>query len=173
MDILEHKSSIGIKIIDALNAFIGNLILRAKQNYYRKKLHVEKLDIHFPVFISSFENLKIGENCAINAFVHIWANETVTIGNNSMLAAHVQLATSTHDYNHRPYRDKRIDRPITIGNNVWVGGGAIILPGVTIGDNSVIGAGSVVTKDIPENSLAYGVPAKVVKVLANNSARNI
>ncbi|HEX7757448.1 MAG TPA: DapH/DapD/GlmU-related protein, partial [Niabella sp.] len=54
-------------------------------------------------------------------------------------------------------------QPVTIGNNVWVGGNATILPGVTIGDNCVIGAGSVVTKDIPANSLAVGNPARVIR----------
>lgn len=156
-----------MRIIDVLLALAGKWILRVKRYYYRKKLKVKKLDIYFPIFISNIENLEIGENCAINSFVHIWSNEKVTIGNNSMIAAHVQLTTSSHDYNHRPYRDRRVDSPISIGNNVWVGGGAIILPGVTIGDNSVIGAGSVVTKNIPENSLAYGVPAKVIKILKN------
>jgi maltose O-acetyltransferase len=54
-------------------------------------------------------------------------------------------------------------KPVTIGNNVWIGGGAIICPGVSIGDNCTIGAGSVVTKDIPSNSIAVGNPCKVIK----------
>jgi len=56
----------------------------------------------------------------------------------------------------------QITAPVTIGNNVWIGGGSIILPGVTIGDNVTIGAGSVVTKSIPDNMLAYGNPCKVI-----------
>jgi len=54
-------------------------------------------------------------------------------------------------------------RPVTIGNNVWLGAGAIVLPGVTIGDGSVIGAGSVVTKDVPSNVLAFGAPCRVIR----------
>ena len=58
---------------------------------------------------------------------------------------------------------KLITAPITIGNNVWIGGGVIVLPGVTIGENSIIGAGSVVTKDIPANCLAFGNPCNIVR----------
>lgn len=149
------------KIIESLL----NIPLKLKKYYYKRKFKVKHLDIYFPIFINSYENINIGENCAINAFVHIWANENVTIGNNSLIASHVQICTSTHDYNHHPYRDKRIDSPIKIGNNVWIGSGAIILPGISIGNNSVIGAGSLVTKNIPENCIAYGVPARVAKKL--------
>ena len=60
-------------------------------------------------------------------------------------------------------RDRTRTAPVIIGNNVWIGGGAIILPGVTIGDNVVIGAGSVVTKDIPSNTIAYGSPCQVIR----------
>jgi maltose O-acetyltransferase len=160
-----------MKVIDALIAFIVNQTMNARRSYYKRKLCVKKLNIYFPIAISNTNNLILGENCSIAPFVQIWANEMVTIGENTAIAAHVQITTSTHDYHHRPYRSKRIDMPIIIGKNVWIGGGAIILPGVTIGDNAVVGAGSVVTKNIPENSLAYGMPAKIIKHLpcdANN-----
>jgi maltose O-acetyltransferase len=76
----------------------------------------------------------------------------------------VQLLTPTHPLEPRPRRDKlEAARPITIGDNVWIGGGAIVCPGVTIGDNSVIGAGSVVTRDIPADVVALGSPARVVR----------
>lgn len=166
---MKQTDSIRLKILDRLAERIGNYILEVKRNYYRRKLHVEKLNIYFPVFISNLENLKLGENCAIASFVHIWSIELVHIGENTAIAAHVQITTSTHDYNHRPYRNRRIDKPVTIGKNVWIGSGAIIMPGVTIGDNSVIGAGSVVTKNIPEDTLAYGVPARIIKKLTTNS----
>ena len=158
-----------MKVFDVLVAVIANQLLKARRSYYKRKLGVKRLDIYFPVFISDINNLRIGENCSIAPFVQIWANETVQIGENTAIAAHVQITTSTHDYSHRPYRNKRIDLPITIGNNVWIGGGAIILPGVTIGDNAVIGAGSVVTKNIPESTLAYGTPARVVRQLSCDS----
>jgi maltose O-acetyltransferase len=78
----------------------------------------------------------------------------------------VQLLTPTHPVEPQPRRDRlEAAKPITIGDNVWLGGGAIVLPGVTIGDNTVIGAGAVVTKDIPANSVAVGNPARVVRVI--------
>jgi acetyltransferase-like isoleucine patch superfamily enzyme len=154
-----------MNIIDILIARLADLLFYMKRSYYKRRLHVKKLDIYFPIFISDTNNLTIGENCSIAPFVQIWANDKIYIGENTAIAAHVQITTSTHDYHHRPYRNKRIDMPITIGKNVWIGGGAIILPGVIIGDNAVIGAGSVVTKNIPENTLAYGVPAKIIKQL--------
>jgi maltose O-acetyltransferase len=157
---------LAMKIIDLLVLLIANQIMKARRSFYRRRLRVKTLDIYFPVFISDTNNLRIGENCSIAPFVQIWANDLIHIGENTAIAAHVQITTSTHDYHHRPYRNKRIDMPITIGKNVWIGGGAIILPGVTIGDNAVIGAGSVVTKDIPENTLAFGTPAKVIKQLS-------
>lgn len=76
------------------------------------------------------------------------------------------MLTPTHPLEPQPRRDKlEAARPITIGDNVWIGGGAVVLPGVTIGDNSVIGAGAVVTKDVPANVVAVGNPARVVRSL--------
>lgn len=84
------------------------------------------------------------------------------------IGEHTLIGPNTHIYTacHSLVPDERISdiefgKPVTIGKNVWIGGNCTILPGVTIGDNSVIGAGSVVTKDIPNNSIAVGNPAKV------------
>ncbi|MBQ9598477.1 MAG: sugar O-acetyltransferase, partial [Clostridia bacterium] len=74
------------------------------------------------------------------------------------------IATLNHDLNPEK-RQSLIPSPVKIGSNVWIGAGSTILPGVTIGDNSVIGAGSVVTKDIPENVVAVGSPARVIKAV--------
>lgn len=135
---------------------------RWRTEYYRTLFGVKNLDLYHPVFIGNPSNMKLGENVAINAFVHIWANAPVEIGDNTMIASHVQITTSTHDYSVHPMRSKRIDLPVKIGSNVWIGSGAIIFPGVTIGDDSVIGAGALVNKDIPSGSIAYGLPAQVV-----------
>ena len=101
----------------------------------------------------------------------------ITIGSNVLIAPNVQLYTATHpiDLDERlaPFETedgiKRVRRtyalPITIEDGCWIGGGVIILPGITIGYGSVIGAGSVVTKDIPDDSIAVGNPAKVIKNL--------
>ena len=104
-------------------------------------------------------------------------NNYITIGNNVLIAPNVQLYTATHpvsaserfvedwDENSGELFFRTRALPITIGNDVWIGGGVIVLPGVTIGDNCVIGAGSVVTRSIPSNSLVVGNPCQVVKTI--------
>ena len=79
-----------------------------------------------------------------------------------MIAAHTVITTLTHDKGAKIYRESIQRKPITIGNNVWIGSGVIILPGVAIGDNAIIGAGAVVTKDINANKIAVGIPAKII-----------
>lgn len=143
--------------------YLKNYLNKIKIKYYKTQFKVNMLDMYFPVFIENTQNVILGENVSINAFVHIWANAQVEIGENTMIASHVQITSSTHDYNVYPMRSHRIDKPVKIGKNVWLGSGVIIFPGVSIGDNSVIGAGSLVNSDIPPNSIAYGMPAKVMK----------
>lgn len=88
----------------------------------------------------------------------------IEIGDNVMLAPNVQIYTAYHPIDAQ-LRNSGIEygSPIKIGDNVWIGGGVIITPGITIGDNVVIGAGSVVTKDIPPNTVAVGNPCRVIK----------
>jgi maltose O-acetyltransferase len=88
----------------------------------------------------------------------------VTIGDDVQIGPNVQLLTPTHPVAAGPRRDKwEAALPITIGDNVWLGGGAIVLPGVTIGADSVVGAGAVVTRDLPANVVAVGNPARVIR----------
>jgi maltose O-acetyltransferase len=90
----------------------------------------------------------------------------ITIGDDVQIGPNVQLLTATHPVEPEPRRAKwESARAITIGNNVWLGGGAIICPGVTIGDNTVVGAGAVVVRDLPANVVAVGNPAKVIRTL--------
>lgn len=90
----------------------------------------------------------------------------VTIGNNVLFGPSVQIYTATHPISAAARRLwLESAKPITIGSDVWVGGGAIICPGVTIGDRSVIGAGSVVTRDIPSDVIVAGHPARVIRAL--------
>jgi maltose O-acetyltransferase len=92
---------------------------------------------------------------------------TVTIGNDVQIGPNVQLLTATHPLEPGPRRDKwEAAQPIVIGDNVWLGGGVIVCPGVSIGANTVVGAGSVVTRDLPANAVAVGSPARVVRQLA-------
>ncbi len=90
----------------------------------------------------------------------------ITIGNDVLIGPNVQLLTPTHPVEPEPRRAKwESAKPITIGDNVWLGGGVIVCPGVTIGDDAVVGAGSVVTRDVPPRSVAVGNPARVIRAL--------
>lgn len=91
----------------------------------------------------------------------------IAIGADVQIGPNVQLLTATHPIEAEPRRAKwEAAKPITIGDNVWLGGGVIVLAGVTIGENTVVGAGAVVTKDLPANVVAVGNPARVVRELA-------
>ena len=143
----------------------------AKQNGIIKKLLAGiKGDFHIeaPFRCDYGYNLSIGKNFYCNYNCIILDCAEVTIGANVMFAPNVSLFTAGHPIHHEP-RNEGLEYAfsITIGNNVWIGGGAIINPGVTIGDNVVIGAGSVVTKDIPSNVVAVGNPCKVVKEITD------
>ena len=96
-----------------------------------------------------------------------------TIGDNPLLGPGVHLYTAEHPID--PERRRSLEetaRPITLGDNVWLGGGVIVLPGVTIGDNTVVGAGSVVTKDLPANVVAVGNPARIIKKISSASEKS-
>jgi maltose O-acetyltransferase len=91
---------------------------------------------------------------------------TVTIGDDVQIGPNVQLLTATHPLAPGPRRDKwEAAQPIAIGDNVWLGGGAIVCPGVTIGENTVVGAGAVVVRDLPADVVAVGNPARVIRQL--------
>ena len=90
----------------------------------------------------------------------------VTIGDDVQIGPNVQLLTATHPLEAGPRRDKwESAAPISVGDNAWLGGGVIVLPGVTVGENTVVGAGSVVVRDLPAGVLAVGSPARVVREL--------
>ena len=109
-------------------------------------------------------NIELGDNFYANFDCVFLDCAKIKIGNNVMIAPGVHIYTATHPLNTQE-RISLIEMayPVTIEDNVWIGGGVIINPGVTIGKNSVIGSGSVVTKNIPENVLAAGNPCKVIK----------
>ena len=114
-------------------------------------------------------NIKVGENFYANHNCVFLDVNTITIGNNVMIGPAVQIYTATHPLEAKKRNSGlELGYPIIIGDNVWIGGGAIIQPGVKIGNNAVIGAGAVVTKDIPANVFAGGNPARVIKEIDNN-----
>ncbi|XBH22260.1 sugar O-acetyltransferase [Jonesiaceae bacterium BS-20] len=117
-----------------------------------------------PFYVDYGENIHIGARTFANYNLVALDVATITIGQDCQIGPNVQLLTPTHPVDPQPRKDKlEAAEPIVIGNNVWLGGGVIVCPGVTIGDNSVIGAGAVVTKDIPANVVAVGNPAKVIR----------
>ena len=106
------------------------------------------------------DNLYINYDCTILDCNHVY------LGNNVLLAPKVQIYTAYHPINPElRLSGKELAAPVTIGDNVWLGGGVIICPGVQIGSNVTIGAGSVVTKDIPDNVVAVGNPCRVIKTV--------
>lgn len=109
-------------------------------------------------------NTYVGENFYANFDCTILDVCEVRFGDNCMLGPGVQVYTATHPLNPNE-RNSGIEyaKPITFGNNVWIGGSAVINPGVTVGDNVVIASGAVVTKDVPDNVVVGGNPAKVIK----------
>ncbi len=117
-----------------------------------------------PIYVDYGTYISIGQRSFANYGLVAVDVAPITIGDDCQIGPNVQLLTPTHPVDPEPRRDKlEAAKPITIGNNVWLGGGAIVLAGVTIGDNSVIGAGAVVTKDIPANVIALGNPARVIR----------
>lgn len=119
----------------------------------------------FPPFYTDCGlNITVGKNVFINSCCNFQDQGGITIGDGSQIGHKVTLATLNHGIAPED-RGTLYPTPISIGKNVWVGAGAIVVPGVTIGDNSIIGAGSVVTKDIPPNSIAVGNPCRVIRTI--------
>ena len=127
---------------------------------------------------------RIGRDCFMNFNFTVQDDASVTIGNNNLFGPNVTIVTPMHPMIARERRGIICDdgterylcyaRPVEIGNDCWFGANVVVCPGVRIGDNCVIGAGSVVTDDIPADSFAAGVPARVVRnITENDSVRNI
>ncbi|MET8555748.1 maltose acetyltransferase domain-containing protein [Streptomyces sp. NPDC004959] len=126
----------------------------------------EGAELRPPLHLDYGSHLRIGPRTFVNYGLTALDVADITIGADCQLGPHVQLLTPTHPLEPEPRREKwESARPITIGDNVWLGGGVLVLPGITIGENSVVGAGSVVTKDLPPNTVAAGNPARVVRTL--------
>jgi maltose O-acetyltransferase len=117
-----------------------------------------------PFFCDYGYNIRVGKNFYANFGCIMLDVSAITIGDDVLLAPGVQLLSATHPVEPGPRRALlEYGRPITIGDGVWIGGGAIVCPGVTIGENTVIGAGSVVTRDIPAGVVAAGNPCRVIR----------
>lgn len=141
---------------------------------YLEELFGRKLDdvrILTP-FICDFGNrVTFGKNVFINHSATLSASGGIEFGDGVMLAPGVKIATINHDYNNR--HTIYTYGKVLIKKNAWIGLGATITPGVTIGENAVVAAGSVVTKDVPDNAVVGGVPAKVIKMLDPNEQKEM
>ena len=141
--------------------------LERRVQILRQLLKVKgKVHIESPFYCDYGYNITLGDNFYANHGCIILDVNKVIIGDNVMFAPYVQIYSATHPTDPQVrVSGLELGKPITIGDNVWIGGGAIICPGVTIGANTTIGAGSVVVKDIPANVVAAGNPCKIIKKL--------
>lgn len=148
-------------INQAESAELRSQLLKETFGRTGKKIYMEPVinfDYGYNIFVG--ENFYANFNCT---FLDV---STIEIGDNCMFAPNVQLYTATHPL-HPVKRNSGLEyaKPIKIGNNVWLGGGVIVTPGVTLGDNVVVGAGSVVTKSFPDNVVIAGNPARIIKAV--------
>jgi maltose O-acetyltransferase len=118
-----------------------------------------------PFFCDYGSNIELGERVFFNFNCIVLDVCPVRIGSFSLFGPAVQIYTPMHPFNAALRRTREFGKPVEIGSDVWVGGGAIILPGVRIGSRSVIGAGSVVTRDVPDDVFAAGNPCRVIRAI--------
>jgi len=149
LNVTEYRMTKNVRLI------LAELIPNAGKNLY----------IEPPFFCDYGYNINCGDNVYFNVNCVVLDGAKVTIGSNVFFAPGVQIYTASHPLEVSTRRTHEIAKPITIGDDCWIGGNAIILPGISIGKGCVIGAGSVVTKNISDNSLAVGNPAIVIRKL--------
>ena len=154
-NLLHRLNVIEYRITKKAREIIQELIPNAGANLY----------IEPPFFCDYGYNISCGDNVYFNVNCVVLDCAPIKIGSNVFFAPHVQLYTANHPLDAELRKTLENTLPISIGNDCWIGGNTVILPGITIGNGCVIGAGSVVTKDIPDNSLAVGNPARVIKKL--------
>ena len=123
-----------------------------------------------PFYCDYGYNIQTGKSVFFNFNCTILDVMKVDIGNHVLIGPNVQIYTATHPLDAKT-RNSWLEfaKPVSIGNNVWIGGNAVICPGVSIGDGAVIGAGAVVTKSVPENVVVAGNPAKIIKEIDNSN----
>jgi maltose O-acetyltransferase len=151
-------------LCDALNA------TRGFQREERRRILGELFDragksvsVQPPFFCDYGFNISVGERCFFNFNCVLLDVCPITIGDRVLFGPAVQIYTATHPLDAGLRRSLEFGKEISIGSDAWLGGGAIVCPGVSIGSNSVIGAGSVVTRDIPEGVVAVGNPCRVIR----------
>jgi maltose O-acetyltransferase len=153
---LLHKLNVTEYVIDGISRNILQQLLPNSN----KRIYIEP-----PFHCDYGYNIHSGENVYFNVNCVVLDAMKISIGSNVLIGPGVHIYTATHPLNGIERRTKQFSKPVSIGNDCWIGGNSVICPGVTIGNGCTIGAGSVVTKDIPANSLAVGNPAKVIRKL--------
>ncbi|MFT0848902.1 sugar O-acetyltransferase [Actinomycetaceae bacterium L2_0104] len=165
---------------DPENEIVARRALKLSDEYHRREVDAdpdarevlvsllghlgEDAYVKPPLFVDYGENIHIGDRTFVNYNLMALDVAEIHIGKDCQIGPNVQLLTPTHPVDPEPRRDKlEAALPITVGDNVWLGGGVIVCPGVTIGDNSIVGAGAVVTRDVPANCVAVGNPARVIR----------
>lgn len=129
---------------------------------------VQDVAVFTPIYINYGKHITIGKNVFINFDCTFLSLGGITIEDDVLIGPKVSLITENHPLNPQE-RKGLIGKPILIKKNAWIGANSTILPGVTIGENSVIAAGAVVSKDVPDNTIAGGIPAKFIKEISNES----
>jgi maltose O-acetyltransferase len=165
-DELAEAHTAAVRLTDRYNA--GGVPATERQDILEQLLCGigEGTEIRPPLHVDYGFNITIGSGSFANFGLMALDVATIIIGDDVQIGPNVQLLTPTHPVDPGPRRAKwEAGEPIAIGDNVWLGGGAIVLAGVTIGENTVVGAGAVVTKDLPANVVAVGNPARVVRTL--------
>ena len=156
-------------------SILNGLFRRVRVFYLRSQLGClgRGSYIYYGVSIGTPKSIFIGADVTIAPGVRITASAPggITIGNRCAIAADVKIIMQSHDPAVLPVSRVVVIKSISIGDDVWIGTGAIILPGVTIHDGAIIGAGAVVTKDIPPDCIACGVPARILRNLEPRNAR--
>ncbi len=157
-DLVTQYNQAGPQETDKRNAVLKKLLGSQKENIFIKQ----------PFYCDYGYNIHIGADFFSNFNFTILDEATVTIGDNVLVGPNVSIYTVNHAVNIEK-RNAGIEyaKPVSIGNNVWIGGNVVILQGITIGDNSIVGAGSVVTKSVPANVVAAGNPCKVIRELTD------
>lgn len=151
-----------------INLYNQTTVPEERENILRQLFAPSKASfmIESPFYCAYGSNIYVGNGVYMNFGCVILDCNTVHIGDHVLIGPYVQIYTADHTTDPQT-RAAGMERamPVRIGNNAWIGGGTIILPGVTIGENTTIGAGSVVTKDIPANVVAVGNPCRVIREL--------
>lgn len=120
-----------------------------------------------PFYTDCGKNITLGKDVFLNSGCCFQDQGGITLGDGVFIGHNVVLATLNHDFAPEK-RSTTIPAPISIGKNVWIGANAVVVPGVVIGDNAVIAAGAVVTGDVPANAVVGGVPARLIRMIAES-----